>query len=158
MAKLPFEFCPVAFKIRTALEEQRRPDAKALAIEYGQKGYHSEEFSKVMAELLVLSEPQPGMAGQPQLKFPRYWLEIESRWWRLKERGFNVEAAAERLAELAKRIGCKKLRAKTIQNTINFINKSYAEHSPYTAVDEHGRRMRVIFHNPHPITGKRRNK
>jgi hypothetical protein len=157
MVKL-LDFCTVAFNIRRALDEQRRTDAKALAIEYGQKGYHSEEFSKVMAELLETSESQPGMVGQPQLKFPRYWLEIESRWWRLKASGVDVEAAAERLAKLAKRIGCKKLGAKTIQNTINSINKSYAEHSPYTAVDEHGRQMRVAYHNPHPITGKCRNK
>ena len=90
--------CLVAMKICSALDEGRRPEAKKLAIEYGRNGYHSEEFSKVLAELLVLSEPQPGMEGRPQNKFPSYWYEIGIRIEELRS-GLSYEEAEKALIE-----------------------------------------------------------
>lgn len=129
--------CLVASEIRAALDEGRRKHALKIAIEHGNRGYHSEEFSKVVAELLALSEPQPGMEGRPQNKYPSYWYEIGTRMEELMADQcdpdgiiivpkLSYEKAIERLE--GEEIAEKTFTRNTIAKAYSFYKKARAEH------------------------------
>jgi hypothetical protein len=74
MAKL--DFCSVAIDIRCALDEGRIPDAKRIAIEHLEAGYHSPEFSKIVAEIYKKKR-------SAQKKYKEHWTEIGEAFWEL---------------------------------------------------------------------------
>jgi hypothetical protein len=75
MAKLEPPFCVAAFEARWALHEGQFEEAKKRAASYLHKGYHSQEFFDVVAELL---EGKKLEGKQRRTKLPVWmdWVEV----------------------------------------------------------------------------------
>jgi hypothetical protein len=117
MAKLPFEFCEVAFEVREALDEGRMVDAKRIVIERLQAGYHSQPFADVIAEMLG-AERRAGTKGRKARKYPPQWLEIGYDFRQLRDSGITHEEARRQLAKKWER------SSRSIETTRAFFEKS----------------------------------
>lgn len=108
-ATLPKEFFTVAAKARSALEENRKDDAKRVVLDFLDTVAHP-DFVAVVAEMLE--------AKRSQTKYPANWFEVGMDYVELKKSGVKYEVALERLAVKYQ------WSVRTVEDRLTFYNKA----------------------------------